>query len=198
MRSLFRFALPCLGLLWPGLPSSHAADPAKPVVTLTASVATTDETAAKPGLITFYRSGDLSASLTVSFDLGGSAKADVDYHGIPTTLTFPAGAATATVAITAIGDFEKQPLRTVFCSLRSDPAYQVGPAGRAIVTITDAPPELFVAALRPTAEAPESTAYGTAVLLLAPDHSRARVTVSHANLSSPFVVAHLKLGDPGH
>jgi len=198
MRSLFRFALPCLGLLWPGLPSSHAADPAKPVVTLTASVATTDETAAKPGLITFYRSGDLSAALTVSFDLGGSAKADVDYHGIPTTLTFPAGAATATAAITAIGDFEKQPLRTVFCSLRSDPAYQVGPAGRAIVTITDAPPELFVAALRPTAEAPESTAYGTAVLLLAPDHSRARVTVSHANLSSPFVVAHLKLGDPGH
>jgi uncharacterized protein (DUF1800 family) len=121
----------------------------------------------------------------------------VDYHEIPTTFTIPAGAAAATVAITAIGDFEKESPRTVTFSLQPDSAYQAGPSSRAIVTILDSPPELFVAALRPTAEAPESTAYGTAVLLLAPDHSRARVTVSHANLSSPLVVAHLKLGEPG-
>jgi uncharacterized protein (DUF1800 family) len=167
-------------------------------VTLSAPVASTDETATRPGLLAFTRTGDPFAPLTVQFELGGSARAGKDYHEVPATVTIPAGSATATVAITAIGDFDKEAPRTVSCTLRPDNAYEVGAASRATVTITDSPPELFVAALRPTAEAPESTAYGTAVLLLAPDHSRARVTVSHANLSSPLVVAHLKLGEPGH
>ena len=198
MRLLFRLALLFLGLFQLGLPSSGAAESPKPLVMLSATVATTDETGVKPGLITVTRLGDLSAALNVSFDLSGTAKAGVDYHEIPNTVTLPAGAATATIAITASTDFEKEPARTVVCELRTDPGYQVGRPGSATITITDTPPELFVASLRPSAEAPESTAYGTAVLLLAPDHSRARVTVSHANLSSPLVVAHLKLGDPGH
>lgn len=198
MRPFLKSALLFLGLAWSGLPSCGAAESPKPLVTLSATVATTDETGMKPGLITVTRLGDLTAALPVRFDLSGTAKAGVDYHAIPNTVPVPAGAATATIAITASADFEKEPMRTVVCVLRPDPGYEVGPPGRAAVTITDSPPELFVAVLRPTAEAPESTAYGTAVLLLAPDHSRARVTVSHANLSSPLVVAHLKLGNPGH
>jgi uncharacterized protein (DUF1800 family) len=198
MRLISRRAVVCLGL---GLAAmcglSAAAETAKPLVTVSATVATTDESGVKPGVITVTRTGDTSAALTIGLDLTGTAKPGGDYKPVPDKLTFAPGAATATIAIVAIADFEKEPPRTVGCKLRSGPDYQVGPPDSATITITDSPPELFVATLRPTAEAPESTAYGTAVLLLAPDHSRARVTVTHANLSSPHVVSHLKLGNPG-
>jgi uncharacterized protein (DUF1800 family) len=178
--------------------SAEAAERASPVVTLAATVPATDETATKPGIITVMRTGDLSAALAVDFDLSGTAKAGADYRAIPASLTLAAGSATGAITITPIGDFEKESPRTVIVKLASDDYYTLGSAKSATVTINDAPPELFVATLRPTPEAPESTAYGTAVLLLAPDHSHARVTVNHANLSSPHVVSHLKLGDPGH
>ena len=198
MKSLFsltRFAL-VVGALALGF--VHAAEkPAIPVVTLTPTVATTDESGAKPGVVTVTRTGDLTAPLTVTLEFSGAAKAGVDYQEIPHQLTLAAGEATGTLAIIGRGDFEKQPPRTVVVHLRSADSYTVGSPKSATVTINDAPPELFVAALRPTAEAPESTAYGTAVLLLAPDHSHARVTVDHANLSSPLAASHLKLGDPG-
>jgi len=170
----------------------------KPMVSLAATIDVTDETATKPAVITLTRSGDSSALLPVEIEVRGSAKAGVDYQGIPRTVTIPAGEASTAIVITALGDFEKQPTRTVIVELKRGSHYQTGQPDSATVKITDSPPELFVAALRPAADAPESTAYGTATLLLAPDHSRTKVTVSHANLTSPLVSSHLKLGEPGH
>ncbi|SDR68026.1 DUF1800 family protein [Opitutus sp. GAS368] len=173
------------------------ADAAKPVVTLSASVPVTDETAVKPGEVIVTRDGDLSAALTVEFSLGGSAKPGTDYHELPRTITLPAQEKTAVVKVEAIGDFDRQPARTVVLHLKPSPAYQVGNVAEAVVTINDVPPQLFIAQIRPTAEASESTAYGTATLLLAPDRSRARIVVMHANLTSPLVSSHLKLAAPG-
>ncbi len=198
MNSLFSTARFALVLSALALGSAHAAEKsAAPVVTLTATVATTDESGAKPGIVTVTRTGDLADPLTIALEFSGSAKAGVDFRELPNSLVLPAGEATGTITIIGRGDFEKEPARTVVVHLRSDDYYPLGSTKSATVTINDAPPKLFVAALRPTAEAPESTAYGTAVLLLSPDHSHARVTVDHANLSSPLAASHLKLGDPG-
>jgi len=56
---------------------------------------------------------------------------------------------------------------------------------------------LFVATLRPVANAPDSTAYGTATLLLSPSGDSAHVSVGFSNLTSEKVSSHLKLGSPG-
>ncbi|MEO6002429.1 MAG: DUF1800 family protein [Opitutus sp.] len=56
---------------------------------------------------------------------------------------------------------------------------------------------LFVATLRPTSSAMDSTAYGTATLLVAPNGESAHLRVSFSNLTSARVSSHLKLGAPG-
>ncbi len=169
----------------------------KTVVTVTATIAVTDETANVPGQIMVTRDGDLSAPLVVPLTVKGSAKPGVDYQAIVPSLTLPPQTATATIAITALGDFEKEPARRVVVGLQASHDYATGTPAEATVTINDVMPQLFIGQLRPTAEAPESTAYGTATLLLAPDRSRAKITVQHANLTSPLVSAHLKLSSPG-
>jgi uncharacterized protein (DUF1800 family) len=198
VRTTIRIVIVLLGFCGFGWLPSGATEPRKPVVTLVAKVGVTDETAIAPGQIVVTRTGDASAPLAVAIELKGSARAGIDYHDIPRTVIIPATETSASVAIVALGDFEKQPLRTVEVHLRAGPGYDAGQPDRAVVEIKDAPPELFVATLRPGEDAPESTAYGTATLLLAPDRSRAKVTVTHANLSSPLVSAHLKVGEPGH
>ncbi len=70
------------------------------------------------------------------------------------------------------------------------------PAGLPAVANPNAP-VLYVASLRPQQDAPDSTAYGTATLLLPPDGTVARVTVSYSNLTSALVSSHLKFGAPG-
>ena len=178
--------------------TAGAVENAEPTVTLAATVGVTDETAAKPGVVTVSRSGDLSAALSVDLEIKGTGKPGVDYHEIPHSLTIPAGESSAAITITAFGNFEKNATRTVIVELKRGSHYQNGQPESATVKINDSPPELFVAMLRPAPDAPESTAYGTATLFLAPDRSRTLVTVGHANLTSPLVSSHLKLGTPGH
>jgi uncharacterized protein (DUF1800 family) len=175
-----------------------ANEKANPVVTLTATIDVTDETASQPGMVTVTRSGDISAALSIDLDVKGAAKAGVDYLEIPRIIVIPEGKTSASIVVQALSKFDQQPSRTVIVSLRRSSHFQNGKPDSATVTIKESSPELFVATLRPSDDAPESTAYGTATLLLAPDRSRARVTVGHANLSSPLVSSHLKLGTPGH
>jgi uncharacterized protein (DUF1800 family) len=181
-----------------GAQAVGADDKAKPAVTLTATSDVTDETASKPGLIAVTRSGDVSTALSVEIELKGTAKPGIDFKDIPRSIVIPAGQASATIVVTALSNFDPAPKRSVIVEVRPSPHYQSGPTESATVKIAESSPELFVATLRPTGDAPESTGYGTAALLLAPDHSRTLVSVGHANLTSPLVSSHLKLGPPGH
>jgi uncharacterized protein (DUF1800 family) len=192
----FTFVFLMVGCLLPSTVSAGEVTP--PIVTLIPTVDFTDETATKPGVVTVTRSGNLSAPLAVEIEVKGTARAGVDYNGIPRSVIIPTGAASTAIVITAMADFEKQPTRTVVLNLSRDHSYQIGSPESATIRINDSPPELFIAMLRPTGDAPESTGYGTATLLLAPDRSRTKVTVSHANLTSALVSSHLKLGEPGH
>jgi len=197
-KTAFRLVALSCGWLALGLVAVHGDEKPKPVVTLEATVAVTDETATKPGVITIARTGDASSALAIDLEIKGSAKEDVDYHKIPRSITIPTGETSATLTVTPIGNFTQDPTRTVIVELKHDAHYQNSPADSATIKINDSPPTLFVATLRPNSDAPESTGYGTAALLLAPDQSRATVSVGHANLTSPLVSSHLKLGEPGH
>ena len=70
------------------------------------------------------------------------------------------------------------------------------PANQAAIPPKPPAPVLYVAALRPDPQAPDSTGYGTATLVLATDEASARVAVSYSNLTSTPVSGHLKLGAP--
>lgn len=179
-----------------GLRPLGAAAPALPEVTLTAMVDVTDETGRKPALVRIERNGDLSGELPVRLVVGGTAREEVDYKPVPREFTLPEGSASAEVPVIAVGDFEKEDARTVVLRLGESERYSAATKDGVTIRIDDVPPKLFVAILRPTEEAPESTGFGTASLQLSPDRARARVVVSHANLTSPLVSSHLKLGLP--
>jgi uncharacterized protein (DUF1800 family) len=169
------------------------------LVNVAATVATTDNVGAAPGVFTFTRSGDLSQPLTINYTVGGSANAALDFQRLPGTATFPAGVGSLNVNVvpysgtnTALGS------HTVTVTLTDQPGYGVGANYTATVTINYTPGTLYVASLRPVAGATSaSTASGTATILLSPDKSFALVNLAFSNLSSSEVVAHLAVGTPG-
>jgi uncharacterized protein (DUF1800 family) len=173
-----------------------SASEAVPVVTVAATVPKTDETGRVPGILTLNRTGSTAASLTINFELSGSAIPGKDYLPLPKSAVLPAGAASTALEVKAFSDFDKEAPRRVTLKLKTGPGYEVGPGGPAMVEIVDTPPALYIASLRPDPAAPDSTGYGTATLLLAPDEIRARVVVSYSNLTSTPVSGHLKLGSP--
>ena len=120
-----------------------------PTVTIDATVATAPENGTAPGIFTVRRTGDTAAALVVAYSVRGTATPGVDYAAIPTTVTIPAGSATATIDVTAIDDSLIEDDETVVATIDADPAYQVGTPSSAIVTIIndDLPPDLVIAAL---------------------------------------------------
>ena len=162
-----------------------------PSVTLTASIAAADNSGAKPGEFTFTRTGDLSADLVVSYSVGGSAENGSDYQLLPGTITIPAGAASAALALSPNPSLENAAPSTATLTLLASPAYLVGSPTPATVTITSIPATLYLATLRPSDDAASSTASGTATILLSASGTLAGVNVSFSNLSSAEVTAHL-------
>ncbi len=136
-----------------------AGAPALPSVT----VAATDPTAAidgsSTGLLTFSRTGDTGAALTVNFALGGTAVKWTDYYRLPegdmpVAVTIPAGASSATLAITAKGNTTGANPETAVFSLSADSSYSAGTASTATITIVagaPALPSVTVVATDPTA-----------------------------------------------
>jgi thermitase len=113
-----------------------------PVVTVAATTAAAAEEGATPGTFTFTRTGNMSASLTVKFAVTGSATAPADYAGIGTSVSIPAGSASATKTVTPIDDTDVEGDETVIVTLVADPAYDLGASSSATVTIAenDVPP----------------------------------------------------------
>jgi len=70
-----------------------------PAVTVTATDADASRVGLDPGTFTFTRSGSTSSALTVNYSLAGTAGNGTDYNSLGTTLTIPAGAASATVTV---------------------------------------------------------------------------------------------------
>jgi hypothetical protein len=69
------------------------ADQPVPIVTIVATDASASEAGLDTGTFTFSRTGDTTASLTVSYSIGGSAIHGTDYELIFSPVTIPAGQA---------------------------------------------------------------------------------------------------------
>ena len=107
----------------------------------TVSLAATDSSAAEPGSntgkFTFTRTGSsTSSSLTVNYTIAGSATNGSDYNTIGSSITIPAGAASATVTITPKDDAIVEGAENVTLTLKSSSSYALG-ASAASVTISD-------------------------------------------------------------
>jgi parallel beta-helix repeat protein len=110
---------------------------AVPTVTVTATDANASETGPDAGTFTMSRTGDTTAGLTVRYSLGGTATNGTDYASLSGSVTIPAGAASATVAVTPIDDTTVEGNETVILTLSADAAYTVGSPNNATVTIAD-------------------------------------------------------------
>jgi hypothetical protein len=115
---------------------SIADDP--PVVNVVATDPDASEDGADPGVFTFTRSGgNLSASLTVSFSRTGSATNVTDFVTIPSSITIPAGQASATLTVTPIDDAAVEGTETVIVTVNVSGTVVVGPSATATVSIAD-------------------------------------------------------------
>jgi hypothetical protein len=102
-----------------------------------------------PGTFQITRTGDLSAPLTVYYLLGGTTINAEDYVEVPTSVTIPAGVASADVTILPIFDADSPPEITDVVMLHltappnGEPGYTIGAQGTAVVTINevDSPPD---------------------------------------------------------
>ncbi|WP_216911979.1 Calx-beta domain-containing protein, partial [Synechococcus sp. CCAP 1479/13] len=97
-----------------------------PVVTLAVSPASVTENGTTNLVYTFTRTGATTNPLTVNYAINGTATNGTDYGLIPTSVTFAAGSATATVTVDPTADAILEPDETVSLTLTADPAYVVG------------------------------------------------------------------------
>jgi hypothetical protein len=107
----------------------------EPIVSIVATDDIAREPGADTGLFTVSRTGVLDADLTVNYTVGGTAQNGIDYAAIGTSVVIPAGSATATITLTAIGDADEEPNETVVVTLEAAPTYAVGDPNTATVTI---------------------------------------------------------------
>ncbi|MEO7599853.1 MAG: DUF1800 family protein, partial [Opitutus sp.] len=170
----------------------------KPTLTVTASIPTADESSGSAGEFTFLRSGDSSQPLTATYTFGGSATVGTDYTAGTGNVAFGAYVSAVKIPVTPRADILIEGDETVTVSLNDGGAvYSLGSPASATVTIVDAAPTLFITTLRPTTAASNSTASGTATILLSPDNSYANISLTFSNLSSAQTVAYIRLGNPG-
>jgi hypothetical protein len=119
-----------------------AGAPTVPEVSLLADAAEITEDSTQPAVLTFERSGDTSAALSVAVDLAGSASrsganADVLLTPADGVVTFQPGESQAVMLIAPIDDAVVEGDETVTVSLRASAQYTLGPVARATLVIHD-------------------------------------------------------------
>jgi uncharacterized protein (DUF1800 family) len=163
------------------------------VVSVSATTPTTALGNPVPAAITFTRSGDLSAPLTVSYAMSGDAVSGIDYTGANGSVTFGAGSPSAVVSITPLASTNTGS-KIATLTVNANAAYSVATAS-AQVTLYYSAGTLYFANLRTSSSATASTAYGTATVQLSPDETTISATISYSNLSSGETDAHLFMQD---
>jgi hypothetical protein len=111
-------------------------DPGPDVVTITAS----DPDAAEPGTDTgtfLVARTNPQSSLTVQFNVGGTASSGVDYSSLGPTVVIPAGSLSSPITVTPINDTTTESDETVVVTLAAAAGYTVGSPNAATVTIHD-------------------------------------------------------------
>jgi uncharacterized protein (DUF1800 family) len=171
------------------------ANSAGPAASVSATVAATAAVGSQPAVFTFSRSGDVANPLTVGYSLSGTAQSGTDYTGLTGSVSFPAGVSSVTQQLTALNTASSGS-KTAVVTLNSGSGYEVG-IGSAQATIYYGSGTLYLANMRTSAAAVNSTAYGTGTIVLTADDRFAYVNLSFSNLSSDQTVAYLRLSNSG-
>ncbi|TRU41306.1 MAG: hemolysin, partial [Microcystis aeruginosa Ma_MB_F_20061100_S20] len=116
---------------------SYVASPTLPSITLAVSPSSVTEDGTTNLVYTFTRTGSTTSALTVNYTVGGTATNGTDYTSIPTSVTFAANSATATVTVDPTPDTIVEPDETVILTLASGTGYTVGTPNAATGTITN-------------------------------------------------------------
>ena len=106
-----------------------------PVVTVVAADPSAAEAGRDPGVFRVSRTGDLGSDLVVSYAVAGTAVPGTDYDSLAGSVTIPAGEADATFSVFPIDDTGYEPNESVAVTLSPNPAYDLGAASAATVTI---------------------------------------------------------------
>jgi hypothetical protein len=127
-------------LAWPNIPANVS------FVTVEAADPLATEPDGVPGAFRICRSGDTNESLTIPFELTGTASNGVDYTAIPLEITLAAGQSCSNVAVTPISEPSATGFKTVVLRLpRHDTNFFAGSLNRAVVYIvynyTNVPPD---------------------------------------------------------
>jgi len=108
-------------------PNPPVLDPQLPVVTVEGPSGPVREGA--DSSFTVRRTGSIAGPLTVSLQVGGTAKAGVDYTALGTTATFAAGAASVAVPLRTLADALVEAPESVELRLVAASSYQLRSAG---------------------------------------------------------------------
>jgi len=123
--------------------------PGPVVVSIAATTPTAREAGPVQGAFTVSRTGDHDDELAVSYSVQGTATAWADYLPLTGTVTIPAGALDASIALVPVDDTLYELDETVVVSIDPTGAYIVGSPSSATVVIVsdDISPDLVVSAL---------------------------------------------------
>ncbi|OCY13638.1 MAG: calcium-binding protein [Microcystis aeruginosa CACIAM 03] len=105
---------------------SYVSSPTLPSITLAVSPSSVTEDGTTNLVYTFTRTGSTTSALTANYTVGGTATNGTDYTSIPTSVTFAAGSATATVTVDPTPDTTVEPDETVILTLAAGTGYTVG------------------------------------------------------------------------
>ncbi len=137
---------------------SYGSSPTLPSITLAVSPSSVTEDGTANLVYTFTRSGVTTDALTVNYTLGGTATNGTDYTSIPTSVTFAANSATATVTVDPTADTIVEPDETVILTLASGTGYTVGTTTPVTGTITNSPvPPSITLAVSPSSVTEDGT-----------------------------------------
>ncbi|MGH7993532.1 MAG: right-handed parallel beta-helix repeat-containing protein, partial [Limisphaerales bacterium] len=106
-----------------------------PSISLAATSPNASRVGPTDGRFTITRSGDTTVPLIVYCSLGGTAVNGADYAALGTSLTIPAGAASAAITVAPLPSTSYVGTETAVLTLSANSTYAVGPAGSATVTI---------------------------------------------------------------
>lgn len=130
-----------------------------PVVSITSTDASATE-GADTGTFVISRSGDASQAVTVYYAVSGEAMQGADYQALTGSVTLLAGAAQASIAITAIADGVGEGPETLMLRLASAPdRYSLSTSSSATMMLNDAPtdlPTVGITAMNPMVESSSS------------------------------------------
>jgi hypothetical protein len=87
------------------------------IITIQATMPLASEPGNNPAIFTFSRAGNTNSTLTVSFEVGGTASNGVDYATITNSISLEAGQTSANVVITPVNEPSANGYKTVVLTL---------------------------------------------------------------------------------